>query len=196
MSFLESPIFPEQVSFGITGGPEYSTRIVRTIAGDEFRDELLAQALHKYEASEAAKRPTDWKALRAFFHNAAGRAHGFRFKDWSDYTAIVGEGVFAMLTSTTFQMYKRYTSGSATKDRRIQKPRTGTITVTGGTTPVVDYTTGIVTVASGTPTDWAGQFDVPCRFDTDELRGEIIDKTPGGQLFISWQSIPIVEIQI
>lgn len=197
MSFIESPVFPEKVSFGITGGPGYLTRVVRVSAGEEFRDQQLAQALHKYEASHSAKLPDNWRPLRDFFHVAAGRLNDFRFKDWADYTVRSGEGGFSMLTATTFQMYKVYTAGAATRNRRIQKPRNNnTVIVTGGSGVSIDYTTGIVTVSSGTPTSWIGDFDVPCRFDTDVMEGEIIDKTPGGDFIMSWRSIPIIEVQI
>lgn len=36
---------------------------------------------------------------------------------------------------------------------------------------------------------WAGEFDVPCRFGVDEMRGEIV-----GPNLIRWDSIPIEEI--
>ncbi len=42
---------------------------------------------------------------------------------------------------------------------------------------------------------WAGQFDVPVRFDTDRMVGVISNKS-GGQFVIDWESIPIVEIRI
>lgn len=48
------------------------------------------------------------------------------------------------------------------------------------------------------PTDvmtWAGQFDVPCRLDTDEFKGEIIERGPNGELIQAWTSIPILEIR-
>lgn len=38
---------------------------------------------------------------------------------------------------------------------------------------------------------WEGEFDVPCRFDTDELRAEIV--APG---ILRWDGIPIVEIRV
>lgn len=195
MSFLESPIFPEKVSFGITGGPGYSTRVVRTIAGNEFRDQLLEQALHSYEASHVAKRPGYWEPLRAFFHIAGGRLNGFRFKDWSDFTVVSGEGAFAQLSTLEFQMYKVYTVDASVRNRRIQKPRPNAI-ITGGTVDDYDTTTGIVTMTSGTPTGWTGEFDVPCRFDVDQMKGEIIDKAPTGAFFQSWSNIPIIEIRI
>lgn len=39
---------------------------------------------------------------------------------------------------------------------------------------------------------WSGQFDVPCRFDTDELRAQIVGPGP----VLRWDSIPIVEIRL
>lgn len=196
MSFLETPVFPERISFGITGGPSYVTRIVRTISGAEFRDQLMAQALHAYDAAHAAKREDRWRPLQAFFHIAGGRLNGFRFKDWSDYTVRSGEGAFAPLSANTFQMYKVYTAGTATRNRRIQKPRdNNTVLIAGGTVESIDYATGIVTMTTGTPTSWVGDFDVPCRFDTDDMKSDIVDKTPGGELLITWQAIPIIEIR-
>lgn len=198
VGFVESPVFPEKISFGALGGPAYATRVVRTRIGAEYRDQIMEQALHKFEVSHAAKLPTDYRILQNFFHSVGvGRAYGFRFKDWQDYTARSGEGVFSMLTSTTFQMYKVYTSGSNTRNRKIQKPRNNnTIVIGGGASPTIDYATGIVTVSSGIPTSWVGDFDVPCRFDTDEMQGEIEDKTPGGEFIMNWRSIPIIEIQV
>lgn len=38
---------------------------------------------------------------------------------------------------------------------------------------------------------WSGEFDVPCRFDTDQLRAEIVGHGP----ILRWDSIPIVEIR-
>src|SRR5690242_9257512 len=167
--FLETPRFPETVSFALTGGPAFSTDIVETYGGQETRVQNWAQAKRKYEASNAARLPAIYRPLQAFFHIAAGRANGFRFKDWLDYqdNDAGGAGVFVMLTSTTFQMVKRYTTGSSTHDRNIQKP-VSPIVVTGGSGASVNYATGVVTVSSGTPTAWSGAFDVPCRFDTED----------------------------
>lgn len=39
---------------------------------------------------------------------------------------------------------------------------------------------------------WSGEFDVPCRFDTDELRAEIVGRGP----ILRWDSIPIVEVRL
>lgn len=198
MAFIESPRFPDLVSFGALGGPGYQTDVVEVNSGAESRNQRWSMGRCQYEVSHAARLPTAYNALIAFFRNAKGRANAFRFKDWSDFSATASEGRFTSLSSTTFQMVKRYTSGSASEDRIITKPVSGTVTVTGGTLLSVNYTTGIVTMTSGTPTSWSGEFDVPCRFDIDVMKGEIIDKSKrsGRNKFImGWQSIPIIEVR-
>ncbi len=68
--------------------------------------------------------------------------------------------------------------------------------VVGSGTYTVDSTTGIITKTSGSaPTAWTGEFDVPCRFDTDQMQMESITRA-GGNLLTSWKSIPIVEIRL
>ena len=194
--FIESPRFPDHVSMGALGGGSYRTDVVVVESGHEQRNQTWAQSRASYEVSHAARLPHEYEPLQAFFHAVGGRLHSFRFKDWTDYKATATQGAFVELTSTTFQMVKRYTAGALSRDRTISKPVSGTVTVTGGTTPTIDYTTGIVTVASGTPTAWAGEFDVPCRFDTDTMRGEIIDKNVGKGFIMGWNSIPIVEVRV
>ena len=49
------------------------------------------------------------------------------------------------------------------------------------------------------PTDtlaWTGQFDVPARFDTDEMKKQLMDRQgSGGSLLVDWGSIPIIEVR-
>lgn len=196
MSFIETPRFPDKVSFGATGGPAFNTDVVVVESGQEQRNQVWSQGRASYEVSHAARLPEQYEPLQAYFRAMRGRLHSFRFKDWSDYTATEAQGAFVEITSTTFQMVKVYTAGSQTESRTISKPVLNSVTVVGGTSPVVDYTTGIVTVDSGTPTAWSGEFDVPCRFDTDQMRGEILDKNNARGFIIGWNSIPIVEVRV
>lgn len=195
MSFIETPRFPEDVSYGATAGPVWQTDVARVDSGVEYRNQGWSQAGFKADVAHAARVKTLYDTLLAFFYGVQGRTHGFRYKDWNDFEATVSTGVFSLLTSTTFQMYKRYTIGALVYNRKIVKPVSGTIAVTGGTSPTVETTTGIVTVASGTPTAWAGQFDVPCRFDVDHMPGEAITRS-GGSLVMGWQGIQIVGLKL
>jgi uncharacterized protein (TIGR02217 family) len=193
MSFIETR-FPSNLSFGAKGGAGFLTNVVVVESGAEYRNQAWTQQRCAYDVSHAARKEADWTALRDFFFVMRGRANGFRFKDWADYKDD-GGGLFTMLTSTTFQMVKRYSVAGQTYDRTIRKPVTGTIATVGGSVASIDYTTGIVTMTTGTPTSWTGEFDVPCRFDIDKLDGEILDKDAGGFLH-GLDSVPIVEIRV
>ena len=185
--------FPVGISQHATGGPQFQVSVGRVDGGAEYRNTAWSQRLARYEVAHSVRTQADFDTLLTFYMSVGGRLHTFPFKDWADYAATASQGVFVMLTSTTFQAYKSYAQGGLTHLRKIIKPR-ATMTVTGGSSPVVDYTTGIVTVASGTPTAWAGEFDVPCRFDTDVMQAEIIDGTPTNRI-MGWNSIPIVEVR-
>ena len=77
--------FPPDISYGVAGGPEYSTDVVVTGSGYEQRNINWAQARCKYQAAHGVKNENQMKQLLAFFRNRKGRAYGFRFKDHSDY---------------------------------------------------------------------------------------------------------------
>jgi uncharacterized protein (TIGR02217 family) len=187
--------FPPRISFGAQGGPVWQTSIARVYSGREYRNRTQSVPLSRFDVSHAGKRTNDWEAVRDFFYNMGGRATAFRFKDWTDYRATVAQGVFIMLTSTTFQMAKRYAVGAITFDRPIYKPIASTFASVGGVSATLDATTGIVTVSSGTPTAWAGQFDIPARFDIDQLPTQIVDKSRDGGFIYSVDSVPIQEVR-
>jgi uncharacterized protein (TIGR02217 family) len=42
---------------------------------------------------------------------------------------------------------------------------------------------------------WTGEYDVPCRFDTDDMKIQIVNRS-GERLLEAWDAIPIVEIRI
>jgi uncharacterized protein (TIGR02217 family) len=80
------------------------------------------------------------------------------------------------------------------------------ITAISGSTYTLNVnTTGLTITASGNgqmypqPTDtlaWSGQFDVPARFDVDEMKKQIMDRNgPNGDLLVDWGSIPIIEVR-
>jgi uncharacterized protein (TIGR02217 family) len=85
-----------------------------------------------------------------------------------------------------------YGAGAFSHDRKIVKPVSGTITVTGGSGVSIDHATGIVTVASGAPTAWTGEFDTPARFDSDEMRLQVVQTSPRRYV---WGDISLTEIR-
>jgi uncharacterized protein (TIGR02217 family) len=214
MAFLESPRFPDNISYGSSGGPMYKTEVVTVYSGFEYNNISWEESRHKYDASMGVRSEGELSQLIKFFHVTRGKGHRFRYKDWSDYkacdldeTSAFNDMVFGTGDSVTteFQLIKVYDMGSmigvSYNQRDIKKPVQGTILIgvngilqTETTDYSIDYTTGIVTFvsppANGVPITWGGEFDVPCRFDTDEL--------PLSLDFYGYASgsVPIIEVRI
>lgn len=303
MAFLETPRFSDRIARMMVGGPEFSTDVVPLATGFESRNVNWAQARRVYDAAIAARTLSDFAEIEHHFHVVAGRAHGFRFRDWGDYTATNAQGLLRPLHGTTqvgtagfgygvpsYQLVKRYARGSLLHDRDIRKPVAGSVsgrragvawvfgagagqvsldTATGVVTFVADATRTVTAVTVGASTqvtlssalpglvagdrlyltglagadaallndlshaisgiatnvytlatntagktitpgsgvaaaypqadealDWAGQFDVPVRFDVDRLRRRLLSRTPAGDFLVECDEIPIVEIRV
>lgn len=192
--------FPTDISYGSSGGPEYSTDIVEIASGYEQRNSNWSQARARFNVAHGVKTKAQLDALIAFFRARKGRATGFRFKDWSDYSATNSAIGTGNDSATTFQLKTSYSSGSITESRSITKPVAGSVTIyvdaveqLSGVS--VDTTTGIVTFSSapagGEVITADFEFDVPVRFDTDRLSASLDQY--GSH---SWQDIPIIEVRI
>jgi len=206
-NFIESPRFPEAISFGSAGGPTWNTNIVITDSGAEVRNQRWSYPRHEYDVAFGIKDRQDMEDLLSFFHVVAGMAVGFRYKDHIDYKSCkVDETVnssdcvlstAADGTSTSYQIYKTYTQGSYTRSRKILKPISSAVVVSvnGSVTTAftVDTTLGKVNF-SAAPTAGhvikAGfEFDVPCRFNTDSLSVNLDDYKVGSA------QVPIIELK-
>lgn len=209
MAFIETPRFPDDIALdGLDGGPGYRTNVVETFSGHEKRSIEWSDQRGRWELAGGVKTPYQFEAVRDLFRMARGRAHGFRFKDWTDYACTHATGVIEVLNTTTGQLKKRYGSGGQLEDRVITKPIAATVQVkrtrSGGATTIsvtVDSTTGGVVWTgheSGDTYTWSGEFDVPVRFDTDELRATAVGPRhfDDGRPLLSWSSVPLVEIRV
>ena len=175
MAFLETPRFPDDIAYGSKGGPTYKTSVLIQASGHEKRNSYWTQARHKYDVAYGVRTQAQLDALLTFFHSVRGRAHSFRFKDFSDFHTGTPGGhgdAGAPATAPTkddytfgtgdnvevdFQISKPYVTGSLTSTRNITKPINGTILIAldtvlqtegGGADYTIDYATGIVTFAS------------------------------------------------
>lgn len=214
---LISAAFPLRISFGARSEGEWSTGLTETLGGDVLTNENRERAKHNFDVSFAVRKRDDYITVRAHHHMARGRARAFLFLDSLDYTAESGEGVVADSgdSPTTWQMFRRYGSGADLYDRKITRPRQGTIAIfrtrSGNTTNVtgsatIDYGGASTALPGGTFTvtghaggdtyTWTGQFWVPCQYGADKLPSVIIDRNPGadGQLLVACESIPIIEV--
>ncbi len=208
MAFDEVSL-PLHVRFGARGGPAFSTDVVVIDSGYERRNQNWSLARRVFDARTGLRSVADVATLHAFFLARAGKARGFRLRDWNDYSSAsdniatpsfrdqalgTGDG-----TTTIFQLTKNYTSGGVTHIRPIAKPVSGSILIGINGTNItsgwgVDTTTGLVTFAaapaSGQTLTTGFLFDVPVRFDTDQL------SVTSDSYATSETDIPIVEIRI
>ena len=200
--------FPDNIGRGARGGPERRTQIVELASGDEERNASWANSRRRYDVAYGIRRADDLAAVVAFFEARNGRLHGFRFKDWADYKSGQPSGTPSPTdqaigtgdgTTTTFQLVKRYSSGSQTWTRAIAKPVAGTVRIAlDGTEQAggwsIDTTSGLVSFdtapASGVAVTAGFEFDVPVRFDSDTL-----DVTLDIERLGSITSIPLLEIR-
>ena len=217
MAFLEAPRFPIDLNYGSMGGPGFKTDVVVYGNGKEYRNALWSIPRHRYDVRYAVKSRTDLLNVYEFFLAQQGQANGFRVKDLWDYTSAsdgkstpaaddvtvgTGDG-----SDTTFQLIKNYSKGSETLARDILKPVSSTILVevnsvsqTEGVDFTIDTTTGIITFAvaptSGHSITAGFEFDVPVRFDTDDLSSvQLLLYTTGGSDIASIENIPLIEIR-
>jgi len=166
------------------------TDVVTLRSGFEFRNSLWSNSRRSYNAGIGLRNIKDVYEVIEFFEARRGKLHGFRWKDWSDCSsgaptdAItntdqeigVGDG-----TETVFQLSKVYSASSNPYTRVIKKPVVGTVKVSvngisqtgGGDDYTLDPETGLITfdspVTNGHPVTAGFEFDVPVRFDQDEI---------------------------
>lgn len=212
-SFIEVQ-FPTNISYGAVGGGGWSTRIVVTDAGYEYRQQLWNATRGKWTVGHNLRTPAEYGQLVAFHRNMLGRTIGFRFQDWTDYQApdaAGNSGIISKNASGIWQLTKSYSvtdevSGfTYSQYRLISKPQPGTVQLflnsvahTLGAGGSLDYTSGQITFGSGDPNPgpsevytWTGQFDVPVRFDTDAPQFSY--DIPTG---VGWRGIPIIELRV
>jgi len=179
-TFFETPRFPDSVSEGATGGPAFSTSVFEAHAGLEQRSANWSTARHVFNIGLGIRTRADMDTVREIFYLARGKYSGFRFKDWCDYKITSGNIGTGNGATTVYDIVKKYTVGSYTYTRRILKPVSGTVSITvngvaktEGVDYTVDYTTGEVTFSVAPSNGHAivitCEFDVPVRFDTDEM---------------------------
>jgi uncharacterized protein (TIGR02217 family) len=190
--------FPSDIAYGSVGGPAYHTDIITTESGIEKRNIAWVNARARYNVAHGVKTQAQLDALIAFFRARKGRAYGFRFKDWADYTLNdevigVGDG-----STHDFPITKTYQSGSTNEKRRITRPLGSTLIITRGASIVTSGFTlqdlGIIhftsAPSSGQTISVTGEFDVPVRFDTDQFSASLDNYGVH-----SWQDIPLIELR-
>jgi len=203
--------FPLDVSLGSRGGPVRRTDIVTLASGREHRNSRWAHSRRRYDAGLGVRTLDALYGVIAFFEERRGRLHGFRFRDRVDHRSgppsravgpldqRIGTGDGA---TKAFPLLKSYGTGAAAYVRPIAKPVGGTVRVAlsgveqpVGTAFTCDPATGIVVFptapAAGVAITAGFEFDVPVRFDTDELDIDLSAFEAGAV-----PRIPLIEIVV
>jgi uncharacterized protein (TIGR02217 family) len=188
---------PTKIELDAVGGPEFRTEVVLTGGGHESRNVVWSAPRHRWDIAPAIQDPADLLLVRAHFFARQGRARGFPFKDFSDFS--VTDGVIiasAVGGETSAQLIKVYTSGAVSFVRTITKLVAGTVTAKKNGSPFTvtpNNNTGIITFASLSAADQLTatfEFDVPVRYDVDHLPVSVIEPN-----IFKIQPIPIVEVR-
>lgn len=203
--------FPTGIAFRSSGGPERKTEIVALGSGREQRNQRWADSRRRYDAGYGVRSLADIHAVIAFFEERRGRLFGFRWRDPTDdasappgteptrFDQPLGSGDG---TRAAFQLVKRYGGDHAPYDRVIAKPVAGSVLLAVASAAVdpahaaIDHATGIVTFlaghipAAGAAVTAGFRFDVPVRFDSDQLTIDLAAFEAG-----EIPSIPLVEVK-
>lgn len=202
--------FPRRIAFHATAEAQWMTQLAALSSGFEMTNQNWSQTRHAYDVGLSIRTASDYLLVKMHFNAMRGRAKSFPFLDPIDHTVAQSAGVLAA-SGSNWQMFYRYGSGDSLYDRKITRPRSGTVAVfrtrSGATTNVtgsatITYTTGLVAITghvSGDTYAWSGEFFVPCRYDVDRLPGAVIDKQPPGraiaELLVDCDSIPMLEVR-
>ena len=179
--------FPTGISFGSTGGPMRRTDVVTLRSGSEERNSIWAGSLRRYDAGYGVRTAADLAAVVAFWEERRGRLYGFRWQDHMDFGSGAPGDSVAPSTRRSRSATARRDGVPARQDLRgglralgapIRKPVAGTVRIGVGGSAARDrldrrphdraVTFGTAPAAGAAIT--AGfLFDVPVRFDTDQL---------------------------
>ncbi|GJD59661.1 DUF2460 domain-containing protein [Methylobacterium dankookense] len=203
-------LFPLDVALRGSGGPVRLTEIVTLASGREHRNSRWADSRRRYDAGFGIRSLDALHAVLSFFEERRGRLYGFRYRDRVDCRSgppgrAIGPGDQILGTgdgqTAIFALAKTYGAGPSAYRRVIAKPVAGSVRVAVAgreLTPAefaCDPATGLVTVAGGAvPGPGAAvtagfAFDVPVRFDTDDLTVNFEAFTAG-----EIPKVPLVEI--
>jgi uncharacterized protein (TIGR02217 family) len=197
------------ISRGSSGGPERRTDVVTTASGREERNSRWAHSRRRFNIGFGIKTLQQLQDVIAFFEGRRGKLHAFRFKDFTDFKScasnatplrtdqVLGTGTGVQ---AAFQLVKHYGAPSRDYVRNITAPVAGTVLVAvngvANSNFTVNSTTGVVTFnagsipASGATVTAGFEFDVPVRFDTDEITVNLSHFEAG-----DIPEIPLIEVR-
>jgi uncharacterized protein (TIGR02217 family) len=201
---------PEGIERGSEFGPTFKNVIQESVSGNEQRFAQWTKCRGVGNISyglQTSEDPVgDFRVILSVWRAHFGSLIPFRFKDWSDHAATDETFGTGDASETQFQLSKTYdpslillnTPGSLFYVRDITLVASTPVIEVDGVTQVVttDYNispSGLVTFTTPPGVNklvtWSGEFDVPVRFDTDQLPVVVNEAD-----LTSLRAIPIKEV--
>ena len=187
---------------GITGKNQRLNSRVSTDNGFESVNIVWTQTLHEYTLGVVPRTLSTWQSVETIHEVTEGGAYGFLLLDPHDSTT--SDGVCTGLTSTTFQLYKRYlhSPSGRFKNRKITRPIAAGFAITNSGVSVASYTlnatTGVITIPAA-PTAanlaWSGSFYVPVHFQDDSIDWDLVRSGSSSDRLIAGPSVVLKEIR-
>jgi uncharacterized protein (TIGR02217 family) len=187
---------------GLRGKQQRRNQRVTTSSGQMAANVLWTQTLMQFDLSFIPLSHDDWQYVQQLHEVTEGGAYGFLMEDPKDSEVTTGQGVVQALTSTTFQLYKRYLHAASAryKDRKITRIDADTFALGGGLTGTLDENTGVVTIPSApsaAAVSWtAGRYYVPVHFMDDSIEWEIVGSGQTAQArYVAGTNILLQEVR-
>ena len=196
--------FPIEIGAEASVAPGFSTNVVTSASGYEYRNVNWQQARLRFDAGPGVRGDAEVETLLGFFRARRGAAIGFRFRDPYDFSSngmtgtpaatdqVIGTGDGA---TTTFPLMKAYGTG---EQRRITRPVAGSVSVAiagaeqsaGWSLEPLGQIVFVLPPAAGATITAGYLFDVPVRFAEDKLEVHRASFLAGEA-----PSVPLIEIR-
>jgi uncharacterized protein (TIGR02217 family) len=201
---FDDVLFPIEIGSEASVSPGFSTSVVTSASGYEWRNVNWQQAQLRFDAGPGVRGDDELETLIAFFRARRGPAVGFRFRDPYDHSSNAMTGAPTALDqvigvgdggNSRFELSKTYGTG---EKRRITRPVAGSVRVAvNGVELQADWSLAALGIilfdgppAAGDEITAGFLFDVPVRFSDDRI--EVNRAT-----FLAGEapSVPLVEIR-
>lgn len=201
---FDDVLFPIEIGMEASVAPQFSTSVVTSASGYEFRNVNWSQARLHFDAGPGVRGDAELATLIAFFRARRGSAVGFRFRDPYDFSSAgmtgqagltdqligVGDG-----QNARFPLVKSYGEGEV---RRITRPVLGSVRVSvdgmetagGWSLEEGGMLQFDVPPAVGVQVRAGYIFDVPVRFAEDRLEVNRVSFRAG-----EVPTVPLVEVR-
>lgn len=165
---------PVDIERGAMGGPEYRTTVITMTGGRERRNQEWEVPLSSFNIGYGIRSRSEMEEVYTFFIARGGRARGFRFKNWLDFTAV--ETPVGTISGQPLQrqLIRVYEDTVNPQLRIVAYPVPSTVKVYVNQILTTDYLLlagGVIEFPTDPGLDVVASFeyDIPVRFDTDQL---------------------------